>query len=87
MEHIDGYIPDLINFSSSVSGGRGGGVVVFFVTLGLPGPGIILLCLVFFDYDAIYRLITILKYIDGLYPRPDLFQQYCFLIVFYNCCF
>ena len=85
MEHIDGYIPDLINFSSSVSGGRG--VVVFFVTLDLPGPGIILLCLVFFDYDAIYRLITILKYIDGLYPRPDLFQQYCFLIVFYNCCF
>ena len=50
-------------------------MVVFFVSLDLPGPGIILLCLVFFDYDAIYRLITILKYIDGLYPRPDLFQQ------------
>ena len=29
------------------------------------------------DYEhlCIYRFIQILKYIDGLYPRPDLFQQ------------
>ena len=66
---IDGYIPDLINFSNSVPGERGG--AVFFVTLGSPGPGIVLLCLVLFVFGAIYRLIPILKYIDGLYPRPD----------------
>ena len=33
---IDGYIPDLINFSNSVSGFVGG---VGCVTLGLPRPG------------------------------------------------
>ena len=68
---IDGYIPDLINFSNFVSGFVcvGGGRV----TLCLPVPGIVLL-------GAICRLIPNLKYVDGLFPRPDLFQQQYFLI-------
>ena len=44
---IDGYIPDLINFSNIVSGFVGGGV-----TLGLPAPGIFLLCLVLFVFGC-----------------------------------
>ena len=68
-----GFIPDLINFNSVTSylvGVTQGICYVFSLFLGLNGSLSSVNSLIFCLF-----LIQILKYIDGLYPRPDLFQQ------------